>query len=413
MIKGLIGEKLGHSYSKVIHEMINNDIYNLYSFNMTELNDFLTKKEFNFVNVTIPYKQEVIKYLDVISDSAEKIGAVNLIINKNGKLFGYNTDYYGFKYLLEENDINPENKNCLILGTGGTSKTVYNVLSDMKAKKIYKASRKKTENSSYSVLTYDEIYDYDIDIIVNTTPVGMYPNIIDCSVDVTRFKNIKAVVDCVYNPARTKILADAEKDNIKAVNGLLMLVYQAVKAHEIAYECSISKEVVIKIYKKLLNDKRNIVLIGMPGCGKSTIGKLLAEKTLKEYVDVDEKIVMNAKLSIPDIFALYGEEYFRNLEMKETEKLSKMFNLVISTGGGVIKNKANIDNLKANGTVFYIKRDLNNIVLDDNRPLSKNIEDLKKLYNERRKIYEDSCDYIIENNDEIIKTLDRIIEKVE
>ena len=138
MIKGLIGEKLGHSYSKVIHEMINNDIYNLYSFNMTELHDFLTKKEFNFVNVTIPYKQEVIKYLDVISDSAEKIGAVNLIINKNGKLFGYNTDYYGFKYLLEENDINPENKNCLILGTGGTSKTVYNVLSDMKAKKYIK-----------------------------------------------------------------------------------------------------------------------------------------------------------------------------------------------------------------------------------------------------------------------------------
>lgn len=413
MIKGLIGEKLGHSYSKIIHEMINNDIYNLYSFNITELNDFLLKKEFDFVNVTIPYKQEVIKYLDVISGSAENIGAVNLIINKNGQLFGYNTDYYGFKYLLEENDINPENKNCLILGTGGTSKTVYTVLSDMKAKNIYKVSRKKTENSLYSVLTYNEIYDYDIDIIVNTTPVGMYPNIIESSLDVSRFKNIKAVVDCIYNPARTKILADAEKNNIKAVNGLLMLVYQAVKAHEIAYECSISKEVVMKIYKKLLNDKRNIVLIGMPGCGKSTIGKLLAKKILKEYVDVDENIVMNGKLSIPDIFALHGEEYFRNLEMGEIEKLSKKFNLIISTGGGVIKNKTNIDNLKANGIIFYIKRDLNNIVLDDNRPLSKNIDDLKKLYNERRNLYEDSCDYIIENNDEISKTLDKIIEKIE
>ena len=322
MKKGLIGERLTHSYSKVIHEYINNDVYNLYSLNKDEFKLFIENKDFNFVNVTIPYKQDVIHYLDEIKLEAKDIGAVNLVINENGKLIGYNTDYYGFKSMLEYNNVSVYNKNCLILGTGGTSKTVFKVLSDLGAKSIYKASRKKDEENK-NIISYSDVYNYDFDIIINTTPVGMYPNLNNTVVDCSKFKKIEFIGDVVYNPLRTRLLIDAEKLNIKHDNGLLMLICQAIKAHEIYYKEEVSKEKIIEIKKHIEKEKKNIVLIGMPGSGKSTVGKILGDTCLKEYIDMDQYIEEKTNMSIPKIFAEYGEEYFRDLETNKIKELMK------------------------------------------------------------------------------------------
>lgn len=404
MVKGLVGEKLGHSFSKVIHEKLTDGIYNLYSLNKDEFNGFFENKKFDFVNVTIPYKEEVKKYLDYISDAAEEIGAVNLVINKDGKLYGYNTDYYGFMNMLKYNNVDVEGKNCLILGTGGTSKTVKKALSDMGANNVYKASR----NKSKDFIGYDEVYNYDIDIIINTTPVGMYPNIDGCVIDITKFSKVEAVVDVVYNPLKTRLLIEAEKNGIKTVNGLLMLVLQAVKAVEIVNDFEVSREKVFEIYNDLLSEKRNIVLIGMPGCGKTTIGERLSADLNKEFIDIDKMIEADNGMKISYIFENYGEKHFRDLETESSLKVGLLNGKVISTGGGVIKNYKNIQFLKSNGLIIYIKRDIKDIILDENRPLSKNISDLEKLYNERKELYESYADVIVENNATIMDVVNKI-----
>lgn len=407
MTKGLVGEKLGHSYSKIIHEMLGNDLYNLYSLNKEEFNAFFKNKDFNFVNVTIPYKQDVIPFLDEVNESAVKIGAVNLVINKNGKLTGYNTDYDGFKYLLESSEVKVDGKKCLILGSGATSKTVYTVLKDMNASSIIKASRKKTENT----ITYQEIYDYDFEIIINTTPVGMYPDINQTLVDLNKFKNLEFVGDCVYNPIRTRLIIDALKLGIKCETGLKMLIMQAVKAHELFYGGKVSSDKFLEIYNYIISLKRNIVLIGMPGCGKSTVGKALSEKLGKEFIDIDEYIEKESQMKISEIFNKYGESYFRMLEHQACLNVSLKDNLVVSTGGGVVKNEENINILKSNGIIYYIKRDLEKTILDDNRPLSKSLNDLVKLYNERKDLYESSYDFEVDNNGHLNVTIDEIINK--
>ncbi len=415
MIKGLIGEKLSHSYSKIIHEQIVDELYNLYSFNNEELDDFLIAKQFDFVNITIPYKEKVIPYVNVVSKEAKKIGAINLIINKNNLLYGYNTDYFGFKYMLESNNVNVKDKKCLILGTGGTSKTVNAVLKDLGAAKISKASRKSLNN----VLMYEEIYDYSWDIIINTTPVGMYPNINNCLIDLSKFTDLTFVGDVIYNPLRTRMLIDAEKLNIKHDNGLKMLIVQAIKAHEIVTNEIIKDEVIEQIYDKICNEKKNIVLIGMPGSGKSIIGKEISNRLNKKIIDLDEYIEEKAGMKIPEIFFRYSEEYFRKLEVEACKEVSLMNNIIISTGGGIIKNKENIEYLKANGIIYFIDRSIDDIrhMIEENshlnnRPLMKSRDDLERLYNERYHLYCANCDFIIKNDDSIEKCVDELINKI-
>ncbi len=414
MIKGLVGEVLGHSYSKIIHELLVKDCYTLYSLNKEQFDDFFKEKDFDFVNVTIPYKQDVIRYIDYISDEALEIGAVNLVINRDGKLYGYNTDYYGLRYIFESNNVEVLNKKCLILGTGGTSRTAYKVLSDLGAKTIYKSSRQKKENT----LSYEEIYNYDFEIIINTTPVGMYPNINQRIIDLNKFSSLEFICDCVYNPLRTGLLIDAENKGIKNENGLKMLIIQAIKAHEIALNTKVEEEKIEKIYQHILSEIKNIVLIGMPGCGKTTIGLTLKDQLNMNYVDLDSYIENKYKMTIPKMFEKYGEAYFREKEAECTKEIALMKNTVISTGGGIIKNKYNIDMLKANGCIIYIDRMVESIynvikkTLEsgtNQRPLFKDLVSLEKIYQERKELYSASADYVVKNNDTIDSVLEQII----
>lgn len=401
---GLLGEKLTHSYSKIIHEAIDGE-YHLFEVSKENFDDFMIKRNFDAINVTIPYKEMVIPYLDFIDEKALKIKAVNTIVNKNGKLFGYNTDYDGFKYIIEKNGYDVNNKKCLILGTGGTSKTVKEVLCDLNASKVLKASR----NGKDRALKYEDINYNDFDYIINTTPVGMYPNINNSIIGNV---NVKGIIDVIYNPYRTLLLQ--ENSDKLFTNGLDMLIYQAIKAHEYFTGNIVSENKIQEIRKILKKKFINIVLIGMPGSGKTTISKLLSEKLNMEVLDTDLLIVQKEQREIPDIFAKDGEKYFREIEKEIIKEVSLNHEKIISTGGGVILNKENVLNLKANGIIIYLDRDIDNIVKDfENRPLAKNKNDLVKLYNERIDLYKSSADYSIDNNSDIEETVNKIILTVE
>lgn len=394
---GLIGEKLGHSFSKEIHERIGKYEYNLIELDKNQFKTFMLKKNFKAINVTIPYKQQVIPYLDYISDEAKKINAVNTIVNKDGKLYGYNTDYYGLKEMLNYFNIDVSNKNVMILGNGGTSKTSYHVVNDLKAKSVTFVSLNKEENT----ITYDEVDNVasNIDVLFNTTPAEMYPNNdkeILYSID--GFNNLKGVVDVVYNPIRTNLTLKARQKGINNCNGLFMLIGQAVYAIEIFLNTHIDKQVIVDLYNDMIKEKENIVLIGMPGSGKSTIGKKLALMTKMKFVDVDDEIIKEINMPIKDYFAKYGEEAFRDIESKVIEELSKQTSLIIATGGGSILRSKNVNLLKQNGKLFFLDRPLNKLVTSDSRPLSSNFIDLKKRYDERYPLYNKVCDVRINGN---------------
>ncbi|MEE1185498.1 MAG: shikimate kinase [Acutalibacteraceae bacterium] len=398
---GCIGEKLSHSFSKIIHNEICDYDYELYEIKKDELKTLLTERKFKAINVTIPYKQDVIPYLDSIDEFALKIGAVNTIVNKNGKLLGYNTDFSGMCCLIENSKIDLKNKKVLILGSGGTSKTAFAVASYLGAKEIYKVSRKSTESS----ISYDDAYKLhnDAHIIINTTPVGMYPKIGESAIDISDFNKLEGVVDAVYNPLRTALVTSALKRGIKAVGGLYMLVAQAVFAAELFTDKAIDNGEIDRIYKKILLSKENIVLTGMPGCGKTTIGKALAKELNKEFIDIDDEIVKETGKPITEIFAEGGEELFRNIETQVIKRFSALQNCVISTGGGAILKEINIDFLKENGRIFYIDRPLEFLVTTDDRPLSSNREMLKKRFEERKDIYEATADFKLRAGNDIHK----------
>ena len=398
---GCIGEKLSHSFSKIIHNEICDYDYELYEIKKDELKTLLTERKFKAINVTIPYKQDVIPYLDSIDEFALKIGAVNTIVNKNGKLLGYNTDFSGMCCLIENSKIDLKNKKVLILGSGGTSKTAFTVASYLGAKEIYKVSRKSTESS----ISYDDAYKLhnDAHIIINTTPVGMYPKIGESAIDISDFNKLEGVVDAVYNPLRTALVTSALKRGIKAVGGLYMLVAQAVFAAGLFTDKAIDNGEIDRIYKKILLSKENIVLTGMPGCGKTTIGKALAKELNKEFIDIDDEIVKETGKPITEIFAEGGEELFRNIETQVIKRFSALQNCVISTGGGAILKEINIDFLKENGRIFYIDRPLEFLVTTNDRPLSSNQEMLKKRFEERKDIYEATADFKLRAGNDIHK----------
>lgn len=407
---GLIGEKLGHSFSKEIHERIADYKYELCEVAKEDFDQFFKNRDFISINVTIPYKERVIPYLDYIDDIALSIGAVNTVVNKDGKLYGYNTDYYGLKSLIEKRNIDVENKKVLILGTGGTSKTATAVVKTLGAKQIIYASI----NGEIGTFTYEEVLEKHIDseVIINTTPCGMYPKNDGLLIDINLFKNLIGVVDVVYNPLLTTILQNAKANNLKYASGLYMLVSQAVYASAIFQDKEVSHDLIDEVFEEIYFQKQNIVLIGMPTCGKTTIGKKLAKELNKTFVDIDRLIEEEIQMPISEFLNKDNEKDFRDIEEKVVERIAKMNNLIISTGGGVIKRQVNIERLKKNGIVVFIDRDVNLLMPASDRPLSNNLNDLKKLYNERYEIYRSSADIVVKNNTKINDVITKIIEEV-
>lgn len=382
---GCIGKKLPHSFSKIIHEKIGGYSYELCELTEDELPAFMEKRDFKAINVTIPYKEAVIPYIYELSDTAESIGAVNTIVNRDGKLYGYNTDFYGMISLIKKNHIDFNGKKVAVLGTGGTSKTAAAVANSLNAKAVIKVSRRKGENS----VTYDELYENygDTDIIINTTPVGMFPQIYDSPVKTDCFLHLSGVIDAVYNPLETQLVADAKSHGILAESGLYMLVAQAIKAYEIFMDKTADKDLLDIIFNDVKAQKQNIVLIGMPGSGKTTIGQAVAEKLGRDFFDADDEIKKIIKIEISDFFSKYGEEKFRDIETEVIKDLSKRSGAVIATGGGAVLRRENTDALKMNGILYFLDRPLEQIVPTSDRPTASSAEALKKRYDERYGIY--------------------------
>ena len=404
---GLIGEHLSHSFSKLIHESLESYKYDLKELSPLELESFLLKRDFKAVNVTIPYKQDVIPYLDCLDEAAKEIGAVNIIVNRNGKLCGYNSDVDGFIYLLDRAGISVKDKTVLILGTGGASKAIKYALNKLGAKKILIASRTKCPR----YLSYSEIKNHpEIDVVVNATPIGMYPHN-EFGFDIfDDLRNLEGYVDAIYNPINTKNVVNVSLKGIKAIGGMYMLIYQAIRSIEIFLDKKIGDDVVDIIYKKIMKEHSNIVLIGMPTSGKSKIGYLLARELGVEFVDTDKVIEDQVNMSVAEYFKKYGEASFRELETKVIESIYKDTPKVISTGGGVIKNIENIKMLKQNGKIIFIDRPLEKLFASSDRPLASNLEDLTKLYEKRLPIYRKYADYVIQNDkDDVLDVVKEIL----
>ena len=399
---GLLGRKLGHSYSPQIHSHLGDYSYELFEREPEDLEDFLHHSDWTGINVTIPYKKDVIPFLDELSPVARRLGAVNTIVRReDGTLFGHNTDYFGFRSMAAKSGIDPAGTKCLILGTGGASATARAAMEELGANVVV-ISRSGENN-------YDNLHRHaDAAIIVNTTPVGMYPNTGKAPLDVARFPHLEGVLDVVYNPARTQILLDAEKMGVKTMNGLWMLVGQAKEAAEYFTGTKIDDAVIGMIHRILRTQMENIVLIGMPGCGKSTVGAALAEKTGKTVVDADAEIIRLAGKPIPQIFAEDGEEVFRAWETKALDALGKRSGLIIATGGGCVTRERNYPLLHQNGRLFWLQRDLEKLPTDG-RPLSQ-ANKLTDLYHTRRPLYERFADVTLVNDGSLEDTLAQIME---
>lgn len=411
---GLIGEHLGHSFSKQIQtriaeiENVKDYDYQLVELDKEEFKEFMEKKDFKGINVTIPYKKDVIPYLDEMDESAKAIGAVNTIINVDGKLKGYNTDFGGFLYMVKAHNVHMEGKKVLIIGNGGACAAVKAVCKHENAKDIVIVSR----SANRGAIGYDEMYTshLDADIVVNTSPVGMFPNIANAPIDVSWFHKLECVLDVVYNPILTRLCFEAQEADIKRVIGLEMLIAQAKYTFVIFENMSFDDSIIDEIKKEMLKDRCNIVLIGMPSAGKTTIGKMLEEKLGKEFFDLDDMIIAKAGKSIPEIFQESGEAGFRAIETEVAIEASKMNNKIIATGGGVVKHKVNMDFLRLNGITIFIDRDIDKLISSDpNRPLSSSKQALQQMYKERYPLYQKYAAYIAVNNANIEETVDDIV----
>ena len=386
-IYGLIGNPLGHSFSPQIHAGLGDYIYKLFPMEESEVEGFLTRREFKAINVTIPYKQTVMPYCDRISPEALAIGSVNTIVKEeDGTLSGYNTDYFGFTLMLKRAGIDPEGKKCLILGSGGSCKTVKCVLRDMGASSITVISRQGEDN-------YDNIAKHsDAQVIVNTTPVGMYPKNGAQAVDLDVFSQLTGVADLIYNPEKTALMLQAERKGIPCTGGLYMLVAQGAKASEFFHNTTYPAFVIERVYNEVNSKMRNIVLVGMPGCGKSSVAKELARLTGKEVVDCDDYITEKHGKSPAEIITRDGEAAFRRIETEALKELTKRSGIILSTGGGCVTVDQNHDLLRQNGRVIFLNRDVE-LLPTDGRPLSAGgIEKLKAMYEKRLPMYRKVCD---------------------
>ncbi|MCQ2506341.1 MAG: shikimate dehydrogenase [Lachnospiraceae bacterium] len=404
---GLIGEKLGHSYSKQIHASIADYNFEIKEIAREDIDAFMKAKDFKAINVTIPYKETVIPYLDEIEETALRIGAVNTVINDKGRLLGYNTDFYGMVTLIKANGIELKGKKVLILGTGGTCKTSFCVAESLGASSIYKVSRSGKDES----LTYEEVLSKhtDADIIINTTPCGMFPNVDSTPIDLKLFNKLSGVIDAIYHPLRSNLVLEAEKLNIPTCGGLLMLAAQAVKGCEKFLNTSFDESVAIKAYKNVLFEMRNIVLIGMPSAGKTTVGKVLAKRTGKVFVDTDDVIKEKIGSTIKEFFDTKGEEAFRDIETEVIKELSNKPNLIIATGGGAVLREENVRALKRDGLIYMLDRSIDKLTPTSDRPLLQNREMLESLFAKRYRIYINTADVIIDANGTIDEVANAIL----
>lgn len=405
---GCIGEKLSHSFSREIHGALTDYKYELMEIPRDKLKEFMESRDFKAINVTIPYKQAVIPYLYSIDSTAQKIGAVNTVVNRNGRLYGYNTDFNGLTALIKRENIELACKKVLILGSGGTSKTAFAVAEHLGAARVFRVSRSAREDC----ISYDDAVNHcgDAEVIINTTPCGMYPDIGKTPLDIERFAKLEGVIDAIYNPLRSALVTAASEKGIKAAGGLYMLVSQAAAAAEIFLDKTFEISDLEKVYQQILRQKENIVLVGMPGCGKSTIGKEVADRLGMEFIDTDSEIEKLCGRSITEIFKTDGEQAFRSIEADVIKNLAAKQHTVIATGGGAILKRENILNLKANGRIYFIDRPLDYLVTTPDRPLSSSRESLEKRYAERYDKYIACCDCRIaalQDLEENIKTIIR------
>lgn len=403
---GLLGEKLGHSYSPEIHKMAGGYEYDLIEVEKKDLESFIRNNHYDGFNVTIPYKKMVIPYLDELSERAEKIGSVNTVIRlPDGKLRGDNTDYFGFLYMIRRTGVDVLNKKAIVLGNGGVSPTICAVLQDLGAGEIIVVSR-NGENNYENISRH-----YDAQIIVNATPVGMYPHNGETLIDVNSFNNACGIFDVIYNPHRTCLIMDAEKAGIPCSGGLPMLVAQGIAASELFLDRKLSDDSYEKIISRLEKDRLNIALIAMPGAGKSTCGRNLAKITGRTFVDMDDEIEKKIGCSIPEFFHKNDEDAFRKVETEVLREFSKQNGLVIATGGGVVTREENYSLLHENSIIVFLNRENLSSLSKMGRPISqsKNIEQIAK---ERMPRYVGWADYSIdcvnayENAKSIVKELE-------
>ena len=401
---GLLGRKLGHSYSPMIFDLMGGYRYDLFEREPEGIENLLKNGDFDGINVTIPYKKEVLPYLDEVDPLALRLGAVNTIVKKGGKLFGYNSDYYGFLSLVQRTRIEPPNKKVLVLGSGGASVTVRAVLEDLGAQVVLIS---RSGENNYTNLDRHR----DAALIVNTTPVGMYPHNGSAPLSLEGFTALEGVLDLIYNPARTQLLMECEKYGIPGFNGLWMLVAQAKKSAEWFMDRQLPDSLLSDIHEKLRDRMENIVLVGMAGCGKSTVGRNLARETGKKFVDSDAEIEALAGKSIPEIFAQEGEAEFRRLETQVLAELGKRSGLVIATGGGCMTREENFPLLHQNGRILWLKRCPARLPTEG-RPLSQKTTPAK-LYEERKPMYKLFSDAAIDNDGTLGETLTEILNILE
>ena len=398
---GCIGKKLGHSFSKEIHAQLADYEYELIELAEEELAPFLEAKNFAAINVTIPYKQAVIPYLDSLSDEAARIGAVNIVLNREGRLFGGNSDYAGLKALIERVGVSLAQKKVLVLGTGGAGKTACVAAQDMGAGEVVTVSRRKMLGS----VTYEEAcaLHSDAHVIINATPSGMFPHCDSQPIDLAAFAQLEGVIDAVYNPLCTNLVLSARERGIRAEGGLYMLVAQAVAAAELFLGTEFPRETAQRIYSQVLSSKENIVLTGMPGSGKSTVGACLArdmacgagELSGCEFFDTDSEIEKRCGVSIRELIETRGEEYFRHLETKVIGELSSQPCRIIATGGGAVLREENVRALKRNGRIFFLDADFQRLHATQSRPLADTSAKLAQLYAQRHGIYEETADAVV------------------
>ena len=385
---GLIGEKLGHSFSREIHQRLGGYDYRLQELTPAQLPAFLEKRDFRGVNVTIPYKQTVIPLLDEVDPKAAAIGAVNTIVNRRGRLYGYNTDYDGMAALARHAGLTLKNKNVLILGTGGTSRTAMTVAADLGAAEIRRVSRTVRGDA----ITYEQAADLPVQVLINTTPCGMYPGCDGQPMDLSRFGWLEGVLDAVYNPLRTRLVLQARDNGARGQGGLYMLVAQAAAACRLFLDRPLPDGALDSVYRAIHGQKQNIVLTGMPGSGKSTVGRVLARQLGRELVDTDTEIIRLAKKPIPEIFAQRGERGFRDLESQVIQEVSRRTGLVIATGGGAILREENVRRLRQNGRIYFLDRPAEDIQPTDDRPLARDMEAVRQCYAERYPRYTSTAD---------------------
>ncbi len=401
---GLLGETLGHSYSPRIHAYLGDYDYRLYEVSRDKVEDFLLHGDWDGLNVTIPYKKVAASLCDELSDIARDLGSVNTIVKRDGKLYGYNTDYYGFRSMVLETGVNISGKKALVLGTGGTGVTVQKVLSEMGAE-VVPISRTGENN-------YDNIGKYsDAVLVVNATPVGMYPKNGASPLDLTRIPACECVLDVIYNPMRTALILQAEGLGLKHKSGLHMLVAQAKYSSERFQNVNISDDLVTFIENSLTRELENIILIGMPGSGKSVVAQALGQRLHRPVIETDAEIVKSAGKSIPEIFERSGEAEFRRLETAEMQASGKLSERIISTGGGVVTVGENYQYLHQNGVIVWLERDTSKLPTDG-RPISQK-SNLKELYEKRKPMYERFADIKVTNDGTVYETVEKIIQEIE